>query len=149
MTRRDAKRAEDIMTRRVYTLSPDASVESAAQALVRLGYSGAPVTDENGAVLGVFSEQDSLKVLAHAAYEGWPSGSVASHMTKHVETVAPKDDLSVISGRFAAGHHRRLLVVEDGRLLGLIARRDVVRALDRLLSPEQPPTVYEIFSGKR
>ncbi|MDD9946340.1 MAG: CBS domain-containing protein [Myxococcales bacterium] len=149
MTRRPPKTAEEIMTRRVYTLSPEASVVDAAQTLLRLGYSGAPVTDEHGNVLGIFSEQDSLRVLTQAAYEGWPSGTVADHMTSEVDSVAPGDDLPAVSTHLSDGKHRRVLVIDDGRLLGVISRRDLIRALERVLAPSRPPTIYEIFNRPR
>lgn len=143
------KTAQDIMSRRVHALSPTATVVDAAHELLRLGYSGAPVTEPDGRLVGVFSEQDSLRVLTHAAYEGWPGGTVADHMTREVAAVAPGDDLATVSGRFAQTGHRRVLVVADGRVVGVIARRDLVRALYRMLAPERPQTVYEIFSKQR
>ena len=104
----------------------------AVRILLEGGHSGAPVVDDGGAPVGVLSEHDGIRVLAAAVAEGWPAGSAGDHMSKDVETVAPSEDLLALSTRFSQGRHRRLLVVEGGRLIGLVSRRDLLAALEKL-----------------
>ncbi len=118
------------MTRRLEALSPDAPIPAAIHTLMRRGYSGAPVVDDAGRLVGVLSEHDCIRLLAESIYEGWPSGSVGDHMTAEVETVSPRDDVFAVSSRFAKGGCRRLFVVDDGRLAGMISRRDLLKAFD-------------------
>lgn len=121
--------ARDIMARRLQTLRADDDLEGAIRSLLKKSHSGAPVVDSSGALVGVLSEHDCVAVLAQAASDKWPLGNVSDRMTREVETVEPTEDVFALSTRFAQGHHRRLLVVDDGKLVGLISRRDLLRAL--------------------
>lgn len=130
MTRPTLPTAADLMQRRLHVVSPDASIEEAVRLLLAKGYAAAPVVDADQRLLGLVSEHDCIRVLGEAIAEGWPSGRVRDHMTKELETVRPDEDVLALSSRFTQGRHRRLLVVENGRLVGLIARRDLMRALE-------------------
>jgi CBS domain-containing protein len=143
------ERVADIMTRRVETLAPDAEVHDAVRVLLKRGYAAAPVTEPDGSLLGVFSEQDCIRTLSTAAYEGWPAGTVAEHMTKEPETIAPDDALLAIARRFSESRHRSLPVVRDGKVVGLVGRADVMRALDRVLEKGGPKTTYELIDERR
>lgn len=124
--------AGEFMSHPVFTLSPDQPVMDALTALLHRGFSGAPVVDDAGRLVGVLSEQDCLRVLANAAFHAAPEGRVREHMTQRVETITPDADLFDVAGMFQTGGHRRLPVVRDGRLVGVVARRDVLRALETL-----------------
>src|SRR5690606_29644635 len=95
-------------------------------------FSGAPVVAEDGTLVGIFSENDSLQALASAAFYVAPTGTVGEHMSRTVQTVGPDADLLRLTYLLHECRIRRLPVVADGRLVGLITRRDVLRALDRV-----------------
>jgi CBS domain-containing protein len=144
-------RAVDVMTTRVHTIPIDADIDSALRLLLKHGHSGAPVVDSENKPLGVLSEHDCIRVLVRAVTEGWPKGTVADHMTAQVEAVSRDDDILSISTRFAAGKHRRLLVVDDGRLVGLIGRRDLVEALVQLekrTAKGESHSTYEVLEER-
>ena len=122
--------ASDIMVRRVHTIRHDADIDDAIRLLLEHDHSGAPVVDAEGRVQGVLSEHDCIRVLAHALSDRRPEGRVCDHMTAKPETVPPHEDLLSLAGRFAEGRHRRLLVVEEGRLVGIVSRRDLLGALE-------------------
>ena len=130
MSRPSIPQARGIMKGRVHFVAPDANLEGAVRFLLRKGHAGAPVVDREGVLRGVLSEHDCIAALAQAAAAGWPAGTVANHMSKEVETVSPEDDLFSLATRFAQGRHRRLVVAEEGKLVGLISRRDLLRALE-------------------
>ena len=143
--------AADLMQRRLHTVAPDAKIEEAVRLLLSKGYAAAPVVDRSGKLLGLVSEHDCVRVLCEAIAEGWPSGLVRDHMTKDLETVSPTDDVLALSARFTNGRHRRLLVVENGRLVGLIARRDLMRALEameRERAHAHHRTTYEVLEER-
>jgi CBS domain-containing protein len=125
--------AREIMRTRLHTVSPETDLEEAVRSLLARKHSGAPVVDSAGKLVGVLSEYDCLSILAQAAAERWQTGCVADRMTKEIETVGPKEDVLALSTRFCQGRHRRLLVVEDDKLVGLISRSDLLRALERVV----------------
>jgi CBS domain-containing protein len=146
---REIRRVEDVMERRVEALAPEAALHDAVDLLLKRRYAAAPVTDAHGQLLGMFSEHDCIRLLAEAVYEGWPAGTVSAHMTRTIEHVAPEDDLLAVARRFAESHHRVLPVVRAGRVVGLVGRAEIMRALDHMLDAEGPKTTYELISEHR
>jgi CBS-domain-containing membrane protein len=72
-------------------------------------------------------------------------------MTKTLETVSPDEDVLALAARFTGGRHRRLLVVDKGRLVGLIARRDLMRgleAMERERAHAKSKTTYELMAER-
>jgi CBS domain-containing protein len=133
------------------TVRADAPIEGAVRQLLAKGYSGAPVVDADEALVGVLSEHDCIVVLTRAIAEGWPGGPVEHHMTTELETVAPTQDALSISTLFTQGSHRRLLVVENGKLVGLISRRDLLRALqaaEEEIDRTHKKTTYELIDER-
>ena len=151
MVRSELPTAGDLMQRRLLTLDPDARIEEAVRRLLSKGYAAAPVVDGDGRLLGIVSEHDCVRVLSEAIAEGWPSGLVRDHMTRELETVSPDEDLLALSSRFTSGRHRRLLVVDGGRLVGLVARRDLLRGLESIESERahgKRKTTYEVLEER-
>lgn len=119
----------DIMTTSVQTLDADLSIEDALDRLRKSGHSGAPVVDKAGALVGVLSEVDCMRVLASAAFHGMPSGPVAAYMTRTILTLSPDNDIFMAVARFQETRFRRFPVVENGALVGLVTVADIDRAL--------------------
>ena len=118
------------MNRELVTLSPDDDVYAAMQIFLRRRFSGAPVVDADGRLLGILSEKDCLRVLAGEAWDGLPEGKVRDYMTTTVSTVRADTPLIDVVGRFLGRPYRRFPVVDDdGRVLGQISRRDILRAI--------------------
>jgi CBS domain-containing protein len=122
------------MERRLHTVSPDADLEEAVRSLLKKHHSAAPVVDLTGKLVGILSEHDCVAVLAQAAADKRRTGQVSGRMTTEVETVSPTEAIFALSTRFSQGRHRRLLVVEDGKLVGLISRRDLLKVLESLVT---------------
>lgn len=132
MTRGKIPVAQEIMTRNPVSVRPDDDIEVAVRLMFRRGYSGLPVVDSAERPVGVVSEHDCIRVIAEAIVDRWPIGRVDVHMTRALDVVDPREDVLALSDRFAKGKHRRLLVVEEERLVGLITRRDVLKTLHRM-----------------
>lgn len=117
------------MSRRIAKLKPDMEILTAVHALLEFGVSGAPVVDNSGSVVGVLTERDCMKVVLDASYYQEPGGLVEEFMTKHPEVLAP--DLSIVDAArlFYENRYLRYPVVDSGRLVGVLSRSDVMRAM--------------------
>lgn len=120
--------ARDFMVTRLITLRPEMDVLDAVRLLLKNKISGAPVVARDGTFLGVFSERTSMHVLLDAAYEQLPSNKVEAFMSTDDRVITPDAQLLSIAQVFLLTNHRRLPVVEDGKLIGQVSRRDVLRA---------------------
>lgn len=131
--------AEDIMVKRLVTLSPHVDVLDAVRLLLKNKISGAPVVDAQGKYLGVFSEKCAMHVILDAAYDSLPTNHVGAFMDTQARTIKPDTDLLSIAQVFLLTNFRRLAVVdEEGTLIGQISRRDVMAAGLKLLDELQP-----------
>jgi CBS domain-containing protein len=133
--------ARDFMVTKLVTLRPEMDVIRAVQLLLKNRISGAPVVDNEGNYLGIFSEKCSLNVLLDAAYEQLPSNEVRMFMDTEARTINPDTLLLSIAQVFLLTPYRRLPVLDEGQLVGQVSRRDVLRASLDLLrkSPIRQP----------
>jgi CBS domain-containing protein len=113
----------------VVTLPPDMEILRAAQVLISCDISGAPVLDRHGRLIGILTERDCVKVALHAGYHGHPGGVVRDYMTSEPEWVRPDATILELAEKFISGKYRRYPVLDGGRLVGVISRRDVMRAM--------------------
>ncbi len=125
----EAMRVKDYMSRSVQTVSYDTDIMRAIRILIDRDISGMPVVDEFGGLVGILTERDCIKVALSAGYHDESAGLVEDFMTRSVETMLPDDSLMDVAAYFAQSPHRRCPVVNEGRLVGMICRRDVLRAL--------------------
>ncbi len=130
--------ARDFMVTDVITVSPAADVIDAVRLLIQNHISGAPVVDGKGKYLGVFSEKCSMHVLLDAAYEQLPVYDVRSFMDSEAQTITPETHLLSIAQVFLLTPYRRLPVLEEGKLVGIVTRRDVMKCWMRLI--DQAPS---------
>jgi CBS domain-containing protein len=129
--------ARDIMKTGLVTVGPEDSILAAAQKLVKHHLSGAPVVDREHRLLGVVSERDCLLPLVDSAFETDPVPPVSARMAKDLRTIGPETDVMAIAEEFAQHPVRRLLVVEDGKLLGLVSRGDLLKAVVEWIDPDE------------
>lgn len=115
-----------IMTSDIVTVRPDASVQEAIDVLLNQQISGLPVVEDDGRLVGVITE---FALLAVAYDKRVKNHSVRHHMTRDVIAVDVDDPISRIADLCIVHRVRRVPVMKDGRLVGVIARRDVLRAL--------------------
>jgi CBS domain-containing protein len=121
----------EFMTTKLRTLSPTTEILEAVDLLLKYEISGAPVV-EDGKVVGLLSEKDCLQVLTHGVDNDKPKGIVSEFMTGEVESISPGMDIYYVAGLFLKNHFRRFPVVEDGVLVGVLSRRDVLRAVQKI-----------------
>jgi CBS domain-containing protein len=119
-------KAKDIMTRPVVSARKNASARDIAMQVLSGLYSGMPVTDENGKVIGVVTEFDLLgQVCEGRELVKLTAGDV---MTKNPITVDVNTSLNDLLKSMMENNIVRVPVTEEGRLVGIIARCDILRA---------------------
>ena len=142
-------RAADVMTNEVITVGEDASVQEAAKLLAEHGISAVPVVDRDKRVVGMVSEGD----LLHRAETGterrrawWlemvastnqlageyvksHSGSVKDVMKRDVISVTEETTVADIAILLETNRIKRVPVLRDDRLVGIVSRANLVRAL--------------------
>jgi CBS domain-containing protein len=134
---KETKTAKQAMSRGLVTLKPDMDVLEALRILVEEHLSGAPVTDQVGNLIGILTERDCMQIALGAGYYSEDGGHVANFMTSDVVTVEAHVPVTEVAERFANSNFRRLPVMERGRLIGIISRRDVLKQLEVAWQPDR------------
>src|SRR6266699_3027821 len=146
--------AADIMTKPVISVGPEATIAAAAQLMQQHRISGLPVADKTGVVVGVVTEGDLLRraelgterhrprwieLLIGPGRLAWDyvdahARKVGEVMTETVVSVTPRETLPDIVRLMETRHIKRLPVIENGRLVGIVSRANLVRTLVRRLT---------------
>lgn len=113
-------KAEDVMTTRVITVTPNQSRQQAARLLAQHRISGLPVVNNEHIVVGVVTEYDLISKKGQV---------VADLMTHGVISVAPASDLDEVSHILVHERIKRLPVLDQGKVVGIISRADLVREM--------------------
>ena len=121
-------KVKDYMATKLVTFAPDFYVVEAMNQILNSGITAAPVVDESGSLVGILSEVDLMPVVIQDSYYDEPLGIVSDYMKTSVDTVDPNLDIYTVAERFIHEHRRRYPVVDAGKLVGQVSRRDVLRA---------------------
>jgi CBS domain-containing protein len=124
--------AADIMTKKLITFTPDTQVMKPIDKLISYRISGAPVLDDNGNMIGMLSEIDCMQTFVQSAYHNEIGGLVKDFMSLEVITITSSIGIVDLAEFFLETHFRRLPVVDNGKLVGQVSRRDVLRAIQKL-----------------
>lgn len=139
----------DVMSRNPLSVTPNTTIVEVGRVMLQHRISGLPITDENGKIIGVVTEGDLLRraetgTERHRArwlelllgpgrmaadYVDAHARKVGEVMTNDVVVVAPSDDLAAVVRQMEKHRIKRLPVVENDRLVGIVSRADLVRAL--------------------
>ncbi len=127
-------KAKDIMVARVMTMTPEMDGVEAIGRLLKRQVSGAPVIDDEGKFMGIYSERYAMRVLIGIAYERLPSMDVSQCMnTDSRRTIFEDVDIPTMVQMFVDDYFRRLCVLRNDRLVGQVSRRDVLGATSKLM----------------
>jgi CBS domain-containing protein len=113
----------------VVTIKPTATLCDAAKILDEHGIGAVVITGAGQQILGILSERDIVRTLAHNARVagGYQDESVEKVMTRQVATCKESDTVYELMERMTTGKFRHLPVIEDGRLVGIVSIGDVVK----------------------
>ncbi|VAW02119.1 hypothetical protein MNBD_ACTINO01-1503 [hydrothermal vent metagenome] len=121
----------DLMTTDVVAVAPTTSVRDAARMMFRYRVSGLPVVDPDDHVLGIITEGDFLAMEVERAEKGTAPETVEEVMSHSVLTVEPGLEVIEAARFMNTNDVKRVLVVEDNRMVGIISRFDIVAGFTR------------------
>ncbi|WKE66812.1 CBS domain-containing protein [Gallaecimonas kandeliae] len=123
----------DHMQRHPLSLHPDMSIATAVEKLLLGEQTGAPVVDSENHLVGFVSEQDFLAKLMESSYHCELVAKVSDVMRADVLTVGPNDSVFELAQQMTGQKPKIYPVVEEGKLIGIINRRQVLLAMDKHL----------------
>lgn len=158
--------AADVMTRNVIAATPSMTVEGVVRLMLAHRISGLPVLNADGAMVGIVTEGDLMRRAETGTERRVPwwralwvgpkrlaEQYVRTHarrvdevMTRSVVSVMPSTPLAEVVALMEAREVKRLPVMQGARLVGIVSRADLLRALGRLLSAEggaAPPALQD------
>lgn len=121
--------AREYMTSNPVYFGPNTDVFEAIRKLLHHKITGAPVLDEHGKIVGAFSELDCLRITVNSTYYEGMGGKVSEHMTRDVTTVDADTSVLEVAELFTKSALRHFPVTEGGKLVGVISRVDILKAL--------------------
>ncbi|MDD4295360.1 MAG: CBS domain-containing protein [Ruminiclostridium sp.] len=139
-------KVRDVMTKSVATVSPDTTIKEAAQMMQQHNVGSIPVVDNTGLV-GIVTDRDI--VVRNIAHGQDPiSTPVKNIMTSQVMTATPEEDVQAISQKMSTQQIRRVPVVENKQLVGMVSLGDIAttgttnmeasEALTEISKPSKP-----------
>ncbi len=125
-----AFKVSDFMTRELITFRPEQLIEEVIQTLIKFKISGGPVINERNELVGIISEGDCLKQISESRYYNMPMEQhiVENRMIKNVETIDGDMNIFDAANKFLESKIRRFPIVENGRLVGQISQKDILKA---------------------
>ncbi len=111
--------------------SPNTSVEEVVKILMKNKLVGAPVLDENKQLIGFITEKDCLKQMVNDSYYSQDHQVARDIMREHPLSVAPNSDIISLAEEMIGRRPKLYPVVENGKVIGLITRSDVLKALSK------------------
>lgn len=123
-------KVSDYMTRNLITFTPNQTIESVMQSLIKHRISGGPVINEKNELIGIISEGDCIKQISESRYYNMPmqDKTIEKHMATNVETIDGNMNIFDAANKFLNAKRRRFPIVENGKLVGQISQKDVLKA---------------------
>jgi len=115
---------KDIMSTDVVSVQPDTPVARVVELLIENEITGLPVVEPSGRLVGIVTEKDLIGVLCG---QDAPSGTARDYMTDDVISFDEDDDIIAICECLINNHLRRVPILADGELVGIISRRDLIK----------------------
>ena len=121
--------AETVMKTNLITVTKDTAIYEVIRTLVENNVTGLPVVNDDMTLAGVITEKDVLKLLYENRDE---PGNVEDFMTEKVISFTPHDSLINIARSFVDNHFRRVPIVANGKLVGIVSRKDIIALMLKL-----------------
>ena len=137
-------RVRHVMTTTLETIEPSASLAQAEAIFDQHDFNALPVVEPSGRLVGILTKLDLLAAFAFTPasiipqYEDVMRSQVAEKMTRELVTVGPDLPLTRVLQELVETRNKSLPVLDGSRLVGVVAREDVLRALRRAAAGEPP-----------
>ncbi|HRJ52175.1 MAG TPA: CBS domain-containing protein [Candidatus Thiothrix moscowensis] len=128
----------DHMSNRLATLRENQDIREAVKIFTERNLFGGAVVDNRGNLVGILSVTDCIDVALRSGYHSGWRGTVADRMSRDIRTVDADDSILAVANMFMNDHYRRYPVVEDNRVVGVITRLDVLKALSKVSESGTP-----------
>lgn len=125
----DIPTVAEFMDKNFTTFKPEMSLKDALNTLIRKNLLAALVVENKDSLVGILSEKDCLKLLLHKAYDERPWGQVKDYMHESPEAIPSTMPVTMAAEILIEHRSRRYPVVDDGKLVGQITRRDLLRGM--------------------
>lgn len=119
----------DYMNHQPYVVKENDNVREAVELLLKKNIIGVPVVDQNQKLVGYLSEQDCIEEMLNDAFHCEELGSVKKVMQSNVLSVTPQTTIVELAQTIIKNRPKNYPVIDDGKLVGLISRTDVLKAL--------------------
>jgi CBS domain-containing protein len=123
-------KVSDYMTTSLITFTADQSIEVVMETLIKNRISGGPVVNDKNELIGIISEGDCIKQISESRYYNMPmqNDTIEKHMARNVETIDGNMNIFDAANKFLDAKRRRFPIVENGKLVGQISQKDVLKA---------------------
>ncbi|MBW2431892.1 MAG: CBS domain-containing protein [Deltaproteobacteria bacterium] len=145
-------KAKDIMTKEIITVNPETEIAQAAGLLLEKRINGVPVVNDSGALVGILCQSDLIAQQKNipipslfTLLDGYIPLTLSKHLDKEVEkiaaskvaeamtpnpvTVEPETDIERVAVLMVEKNYHTLPVMEEGKLVGIVGKEDVLRTL--------------------
>lgn len=137
-------RVEDVMTSPAVTLAPTCSLAEAEALFEKHDFNALPIVEADGRLVGVLSKLDLLRAFRFTDEQVFPPYDeimrrpIAEIMSQEPATVTPRAPLTRVLEKLLRTRNKSFPVVDEGSVVGVVAREDVLQALRRAVAGERP-----------
>lgn len=123
-------KVKDYMTTNLITFKQDQSIEIVIEKLIKHRISGGPVVNDNQELIGIISEGDCIKQISDSRYYNMPMDhrTIEQCMVKNVDTIDGNMNIFDAATKFIETKRRRFPIIENGKLVGQISQKDILKA---------------------
>jgi predicted transcriptional regulator len=123
-------RVSDYMTRNLVTFKASQPLEEVINSIIKHRISGGPVVNEKNELIGIISETDCIKQISESRYYNMPmdNNTVENFMIKNVDTIDGNMNIFDAAKMFYESKRRRFPIIENGKLVGQISQKDILKA---------------------
>lgn len=121
----------DYMTTKLVTFKAEDSLDRVISLLIKHKISGGPVVNDHNELIGIISETDCIKHISESKYYNMPSdtnNTVGKYMVTDVDTIDKDMNIFDAAFKFISSRRRRFPVIENGKLIGQLSQKDVLKA---------------------
>lgn len=127
-------KVSDYMSTNLITFRPEQSIEEVIDKLISHKISGGPVVNDKNELIGIISEGDCIKHISDSRYYNMPleDNRIENKMVRNVETIDGDMNIFDAATKFLNDKRRRFPIVKEGKLVGQISQKDILKATLKL-----------------